>query len=196
MRVILNQTVPKLGKQGQVVKVQPGYARNFLFPRGLAIAAQKKQLGALEKRMARVAAADASTVVGAKALKEKLDGQTVRIEGKAGSGTTKLFGAITSQNIVDAVKDQLKVAIDKKQVALLDPLKRLGKHSVELDLHREVEAHITVTVFDPAIPEEEVVAEATPAAEEPEPEGTPAVAEPEPEAAPAVAEDAPSEEGE
>ncbi|MBI5706645.1 MAG: 50S ribosomal protein L9 [Armatimonadetes bacterium] len=162
MRVILNQTVPKLGKQGQVVKVQPGYARNFLFPRGLAIVADKRQLGVLEQKMARVAAADASTLEGAKALKEKLDGQTVRIEGKAGSGTTKLFGAVTSQNIVDAVKDQLGIAIDKKQVALLDPLKRLGKHSVELDLHREVEAHITVTVFDPAIPEED---EAAPEAE-------------------------------
>lgn len=172
MRVILNQTVPKLGKQGQVVKVQPGYARNFLFPRGLAIVADKKQLGVLEQKLARVAAADASTLEGAKALKEKLDGQTVRIEGKAGSGTTKLFGAITSQNIVDAVKDQLSIAIDKKQVALLDPLKRLGKHSVELDLHREVEAHITVTVFDPAIAEEEEAEAAEEAATETAEEAT------------------------
>lgn len=160
MRVILNQTVPKLGKQGQVVKVQPGYARNYLFPKGLAIAADKKQLNVLEKRLARVAAADASTLEGAKSVKTQIDGQAIRIEGKAGSGTTKLFGAITSQNIVDAVKEQLGMTIDKKQVALIDPIKRLGKHLVELDLHREVEAHISVTVFDPHAPTPEEEAEA------------------------------------
>lgn len=187
MRVILNQTVPKLGKQGQVVRVQPGYARNYLFPRNLAIAADKKQLAVLEARMAKLAAADASTLAGAQGLRDKLDGQTIRIEGKAGSGTTKLFGAITSQNIADSIKSDLGITIEKKQVALIDPLKRLGKHLVELDLHREVTAHITVTVFDPAIPEEEEEAETTeaetsveaeavaespeePAAEEPEAE--------------------------
>lgn len=154
MKVILRTTVPKVGKEGQVVNVANGFARNYLFPRGLAVVAEKNQLVALEKRNARVSAKVAEGLTGAQDLKEKLDGQTVRIEGKAGSDTTKLFGAITSQDIVDAVKKQLKATIDKKQVALIEPIKRLGSHSVELDLHREVEAHITVEVFDPNAPVE------------------------------------------
>lgn len=149
MKVILTSTVPKVGKEGQVVKVANGYARNYLFPRGLAIVAEKNQLKVLEMKRSRVAARDASTVDGAQVLKEKLDGQMLRIEGKAGHETTKLFGAVTSQDIVDAIKSQLKVSIEKKQVALIDPIKRLGDHSVHLDLHREVDAYVTVQVFDP-----------------------------------------------
>jgi large subunit ribosomal protein L9 len=140
MKVILNQTVPKLGKEGQVVNVADGYARNYLFPRGLAVYADRAQLHALERRLQRLEAKEAGTVAAAEALKEKLDGKSVRIEGKVGKDTGKLFGAITSQNVVDAVKEQLGPAIDKKNVALVEPIKRLGKHEVHLDLHRQVDA--------------------------------------------------------
>ena len=109
MKVILNQAVPKVGKQGQVVTVADGYARNFLFPRGLAILAEKRQVAALEKRNERMAAKVAETVTAAKELGERLNGQTVKIEGKVGKDAGKLFGAITSQDVVDAMKAQLKV---------------------------------------------------------------------------------------
>jgi large subunit ribosomal protein L9 len=158
MKVILTQTVPKVGKQGQVVKVAGGYARNYLFPRGLATVADKKQIAVLERKNAVLASQDAKTLDGAKALREKLDGQLVKIEGKAGHETTRLFGAVTSQHIADAIKEQLKVEIDKRKIALIDPLKRLGKHAVHLDLHREVDAVITVQVFDPSMPIEEEAA--------------------------------------
>jgi large subunit ribosomal protein L9 len=163
MKVILNQTVPKVGKEGQVVNVADGFARNYLFPRKLAIYADKNQVKSLERRMERVAVKEAGTVSGAEGLKEKLDGQTVRIEGKVGKDTGKLFGAVTSQDIVDAIKDQLKTTVEKKQVALIEPIKRLGKHQVHLDLHRQVDAYVTVVVFDPSVPEEteEAPAEAT-----------------------------------
>lgn len=181
MKVILNQTVPKVGKEGQVVNVADGFARNYLFPRNLAVYADKNQVKALERRMERVAVKEAGTVSSAEDLKGRLDGQSVRIEGKVGKETGKLFGAVTSQDIVDAIKDQLKTAIEKKQVALIEPIKRLGKHQVHLDLHRQVDAHITVVVFDPTIPEEsEEAPEAEAAAEAPAevaPEATP---EPEP----------------
>lgn len=167
MKVILNQTVPKVGKQGQVVTVADGYARNYLFPRGLAVLAERRQIAALEKRMAKVAEKTAHLKTDAETLKEKLDGQTVRIEGKVGRDSTKLFGAITSQDVIDAIQAQLGVTVDKKQVALIEPIRRLGNHAVELDLHRDVDAHLTVTVFDPNAPVE-TAAEATeePAAEE------------------------------
>jgi len=164
MKVILNQTVPKVGKEGTVVTVADGFARNYLFPRGFAILAQKKQIGALDKRNARIAERTAGHKAAAEALREKLHGQTVRIEGKVGKDSTKLFGAITSQDVVDTIKSQLKVEVEKKQVALIEPIKRLGTHEVELDLHREVDARIHVEVYDPnaivePVKEEEPAAE-------------------------------------
>ena len=154
MKVILNQTVPKVGKEGQVVNVADGFARNYLFPRGLAIYAEKNQMKAHDRRMEKVVAKEAGTSSAAEQLKEKLDGQSIRIEGKVGKETGKLFGAVTSQNIADAVKDQLKIGIEKRNVALIEPIKRLGHHKVHIDLHRQVDAFITVTVFDPSLPDE------------------------------------------
>lgn len=167
MKVILNHTVPKVGKQGQIVNVKDGFARNYLFPRGLAIYAEKNQIAALEKRMARLAEKDAANVAAAEAVKAQLDGKSVRIEGKVGAAAGKLFGAITSQDVTDAIKAQLGVALDKKQVALIEPIKRLGKHGVELDLHRLVDAKVTVDVFDPnaVVVEEAPKAEAAEAVE-------------------------------
>jgi large subunit ribosomal protein L9 len=171
MKVILNQTVPKVGKEGSVVTVADGFARNYLFPRGLAILADKKQVEALGKRNARIAERTAGQKTSAEGVREQLEGKSVRIEGKVGSGTTKLFGAITSQDVVDAIKSQLGVTLEKKQVAMIEPIKRLGKHEVELDLHREVDAKVVVDVFDPSAPveaEAEKKEDEAPA-EEPEP---------------------------
>lgn len=173
MKVILNQTVPKVGKEGSVVEVADGFARNYLFPRGLAILAERKQLGALEKRNARIAERTAGLKAEAELLRDKLDGKTVRIEGHVGAAAGKLFGAITAQNVIDAIKDQLGVALDRKQLAMIEPIKRLGVHEVELDLHRQVDARVKVDVYDPNAPvevaEPEAAEEAPESAAEPEP---------------------------
>lgn len=163
MKVILKQSVPKVGKENQVVTVADGYARNFLFPRGLAIIADKNQVKALDIRKQRMAAKVAETTAAAQALKEKLEGQTVKIEGKVGKDAGKLFGAITSQDVADAVAAQLGTTVEKRQVALVQPIKRLGVFPVMLDLHPEVDATINVNVFDPNAPVEvaPVVAEET-----------------------------------
>jgi len=150
MKVILNQTVPKVGKEGTVVSVADGFARNYLFPRGLAIVADKNQLKALEVRNVRLAAKFAGAKAAAETLKEKLDGKTVRIPGQVGKDQGKLFGAITSQNVSDAIRKQLGIEVEKRNIALIEPIKRLGQHVIEVDLHREVEAKVTVEVFDPA----------------------------------------------
>lgn len=162
MKVILNKTVPKVGKEGEVVTVADGFARNYLFSRGLAIVADKKQIQALEKRNARVEAKTAEQRTAAETLAEKLNGKTIRIEGQVGAAQGKLFGAVTSQDVADQIKKQLKVDVEKRQVALIEPIKRLGKHDVMLDLHRSVDAHITVEVYDPNAPVEEVISEALP----------------------------------
>lgn len=155
MKVILNTTVPKVGKEGQIVTVADGYARNYLFPRGLAIVAEKNQVIALERRQARMAAKIAEGHSSAEAAKGDLDGKTIRIPAKVGKDSTKLFGAVTSQDIADAIKTQLGKDLDRKKIALIEPIKRLGSHQIHIDLHRDVDAFVTLEVFDP---EAEVVA--------------------------------------
>lgn len=159
MKVILTQTVPKVGKEGSILNVADGFARNYLFPRGLAIIADKNQVKALGKRIERQAEKVASLKSDAESLKEKLNGQRVKVEAKVGSGQGKLFGAITNGDIADAIKKQLSISLDKKQVALVDPIKRLGVFPIHLDLHRDVDAFIDVEIFDPAAPVAEEVAE-------------------------------------
>jgi large subunit ribosomal protein L9 len=152
MKVILTTTVPKVGKQGTVANVADGFARNYLFPRGFAVLADKKQVEALDKRNARVAAKSAGEKTTSEGLRDLIDGKTVRIAGQVGKGGGKLFGAITSQDVANAIKDQLGTEIDRRKIALPEPLKRLGRHEVEIDLHRDVDARITVEIFDPAAP--------------------------------------------
>lgn len=163
MKVILKVTIPKVGKEGQVVTVKDGFARNYLFPRQFATVANKAQLQILDRRNAKIAQALASTVAAAEDLKSKINGLELRIQGKSGKESTKLFGAVTSQDIADALLAQHKVTVEKKQVALVEPIKRLGNFRIQLDLHRDVDAFVNLTVFDPEHPLEPVAA---PVAEE------------------------------
>lgn len=152
MKVILKQTVPKVGKEGAIVQVADGFARNYLFPRSLAILADKTQIQAQAKRNERLAAKVADQKSQAEDLRAKLNGASVSIDAKVGAGQNKLFGAITNADIAEAVSAQLGISIDKKHVALIDPIKKLGSYEIELDLHREVEAKIHVNVVDPNAP--------------------------------------------
>ncbi len=159
MKVILLQTVPKVGKSGTVVDVATGFARNYLFRKSLAIVADKRQIAALEKRNAHLAAKTAGVVSDAQAVQAKIQGQTVKIAAQVGAAQGKLFGAITAQAIADAVNAQLGVTIERKQVGLVDPIKKLGVFPITLELHRDVDATITVHVFDPNQPEVEAAVE-------------------------------------
>lgn len=153
MKVILKAAVAKLGKEGQVVTVKDGYARNFLFPKGMAVVADRKQVAAQDRRNAKLAADLAATKASAEAMRDRINGKTVKIEGNVGRDGVRLFGAVTSENIAEAVKAQLGETVEKKQVVLVNPIKRLGRFYVELDMHRQVDMHITVHVFDPANPD-------------------------------------------
>ncbi len=155
MKVILNQTVPKVGKEGQVVTVADGFARNYLFPRRLAIVATKAQVQALERRQARVQAKVAEQKASADALKAELEGKTVRIAAKVGADGGRLFGAVTASDVAEAIKAQLGHDVDRRKVALIEPIKRLGDHQVLVDLHRDVDVHLTVTVYDSEAPDAE-----------------------------------------
>jgi len=150
MKVILNSTVPKVGKAGTVITVADGFARNYLFPRGLAILADKRQVAALERRLAVVAAKTTGQKTAAEAIKAKIDGATLKIEGKLGADGIRLIAAVTNQVIADALKSTQGIELDKKQFAIIEPIKRLGTYDVEIDLHQSVHAKISVIVLDPA----------------------------------------------
>ncbi len=153
MKVILLKTVPKLGKEGTVANVADGYARNYLFPRGLAIVGEKAQLAALDRKNERLAAKTAGQKTAAQGVGESLNGKTIRIAGEVG-GQGKLFGAITSERIATEIASQLGATVDRKAIALHDPIRKLGTYPIELDLHRDVSSAITLVVFDPNAPVE------------------------------------------
>jgi large subunit ribosomal protein L9 len=144
MEVILREDVKSLGTAGELVKVKPGYARNFLLPKGLAYEAtegnRKRILAESKARVARaVEEKSAAEVIAA-----TLAGVSVTLARKVGEGD-RLFGSITAQDIADALAKQGH-AVDKRKIELEHPIKTLGAHTVPVRLHHEVQAELRVTV--------------------------------------------------
>lgn len=144
MEVILREDVKSLGKAGELVKVKPGYARNFLLPKGLAYEAtegnRKRILAESKARQSKMAEEKTSAEVFAATLA----GVSVTLSRKAGEGD-RLFGSITAQDIADALAKQGH-PVDKRKIELPHPIKSLGAHTVPLRLHHEVQADLQVTV--------------------------------------------------
>jgi len=144
IEVILREDVKSLGKAGEMVRVKPGYARNFLLPKGLAFEAtegNKKRIAAESKaRDTRLASEKAE----ASALADRLGAATVSLKGKAGE-EGKLFGSITAQDIADGLKAQ-GLEVDRRRIELEHPIKTLGFHSVAVRLHPDVHAEVKVNV--------------------------------------------------
>lgn len=144
VEVILREDVQHLGKAGALVKVKPGYARNYLLPRGLAYEAtegNKKRIVAEQKARATRLAAERGD---AEAMAARLSGVSLELTAKAGEGN-RLFGSITSQDLAARLSD-LGFAIDRRRIELEHPIKELGTHSVSIRLHPDVRAEIRVTV--------------------------------------------------
>ncbi|WP_041695565.1 50S ribosomal protein L9 [Alicyclobacillus acidocaldarius] len=144
MKVILLQDVKGQGKQGEIKEVSEGYARNFLFPRKLAEEATPQALKALEEKRRKEERLKAQELADAKALAERLDNLKVTIRSQVGKDG-RLFGAITTKHIADALKEQ-GFEVDKRKIALPDPIKSLGGHKVTIKLHPEVHVQILVYV--------------------------------------------------
>jgi large subunit ribosomal protein L9 len=153
MKVILTHDVPSLGKHGEVVNVSDGYARNYLFPRGLAIVADKGALKNVELRQRKEALRAEKAAQEAQQIADTLRGKTVTVRANAGKGTTKLFGAVTAQHIADAIAQQYHVKVDKRRIGLLEPIKSLGDYEVALHLHHDVNVTVKVEV----VPQESTV---------------------------------------
>ena len=144
MQVILLERVAKLGQMGDVVDVKPGYARNFLLPQGKALTASEGNVASFEAQKAQLEARNLETKAEAEALAEKLDGQkfvVIRSASDAGS----LYGAVTPRDAAE-VATEAGFSVDRKQVALIAPIKDLGLHNVAVKLHPEVTVEITLNV--------------------------------------------------
>jgi len=144
IEVILREDVKSLGKAGELVRVRPGYARNYLLPQGVAYQAtpgNRKRIEAEAKARAGRLAAEKGD---AEILASALGSVHLTFARKAGEGD-RLFGSITSQDIADALAEAGHT-VDKRKIELDQPLKNLGDHTVTIRLHPEVHADITVTV--------------------------------------------------
>ena len=132
MEVVLLEDVKALGKKGQVVKVNDGYARNFILPKKLGVEATSKNLNDLKLQ---------------KANAEEIDKMSVTVSIKAGEGG-RAFGSVSTKEIAKAAKDQLKLDIDKKKMVLPEPIKSIGSFEVPIKLHKEVTARLSVKVVE------------------------------------------------
>lgn len=145
MEVILQKDVAKVGKEGEVVAVSEGYARNYLFTRGLAVEAAGGALKNLKTRQALEERKSEKLLADAQAAQAALDGKTIKIIAKTGAGD-RLYGSITSGDITEAIKKDLGVAVDKRKVLLLDPIKAIGTFHVDIKLHKDITVPVTVSV--------------------------------------------------
>jgi large subunit ribosomal protein L9 len=144
MEVILREDVKSLGKAGELVKVKPGYARNFLLPKNLAYEATEGNRKRIQAESKARTAKLAEEKVAAEAVAAKLAGVSVTLARKVGEGD-RLFGSITAQDIADALAKQGHM-VDKRKIELEHPIKTLGAHNVPLRLHHEIQAELRVTV--------------------------------------------------
>jgi len=145
VKVILRSDVDALGKKGDIVEVADGYARNFLVPNGLALKASPgAQSQATAMRRSRDVK-DTAAREAAEAVATKLVPQTITISARAG-GEGKLFGSVTTADIVEAVQAQTGIELDKRKVHLDDPIREVGSHRVTVKLHADVEFPVSVDV--------------------------------------------------
>jgi large subunit ribosomal protein L9 len=144
MEVILREDIEKLGNRGEVVKVAAGYARNFLLPKRLAVAATESNKKIVEQERQAHLRKEAKLKNEAEDLSKMLTGVTVTITQKAGEND-QLFGSVTAKDVADALAGK-NYTIDRRKIQLDEPIKQLGEYKVPVRLHRDVTAEVTVVV--------------------------------------------------
>ena len=144
MELLLKQNVERLGRTGDVVDVKPGYARNYLLPRGLAVLVTKGNLAEVERARANAVAEEQARLASLREMAQKLAEASVTIEGKANEDG-HLFGSVSAAQIAAGLREK-DIHVDDKQIRLESPLKEIGVYDVTVHLHAEVEASIKVWV--------------------------------------------------
>lgn len=145
MKVILQQDVKGQGKKGSVINVSDGYARNFLFPKGLAIEANASNINNLNQKVEAKKHKEEEELKQAKELSAKISDIKVTVKAKAGENG-KIFGSVTSKEIADELNKQHKISIDKRKIQLDEPIKILGTQNLDVKIHSQVTAKLQVNV--------------------------------------------------
>lgn len=145
MQVILLEDVKTLGKKGEVVKVSDGYAKNFVLPKKLGVEATQKNLNELKNQQKRDSIIAKNQLEDAKAYGEKIEKETIQLTMKAGEGG-RVFGSVSSKEIVTAAKQQFGFEIDKKKLQMPEPIKSFGTYEIPVKLHPQVTATLKVSV--------------------------------------------------
>src|SRR3954467_9502126 len=143
MKVILTKDIPNLGKPGALVTVKPGYGRNYLLPRNMAVLATEKNVRRMEHEKSGIMARASKEKQNMDAMAKKLSSIEVKFTRKTGA-ENKLFGSVTSKDIHEQLTSQ-GYEIERKQIHLPEPLKELGSHEVQVKLHSDVTAKVKVT---------------------------------------------------
>jgi len=145
MKVLFKRDVPDVAKAGQVKEVADGYARNFLIPRGLAVAASAGALKQVAEIQAVAARHAADEQQGAQNLRQRLEAQPIVIEAKAGS-QGRLYGSVTGADVASAIQKQIGASVDRHNLEMPDHIRNIGSYQVSVRLHRAVSATVTVEV--------------------------------------------------
>ncbi len=144
MKVILKEDVERLGRKGDIVTVKDGYARNYLIPRGLALPVTRGNLRMIEEEKRRLLRQREKEARTAQELAEKLSQLELEIYKKAGENDV-LYGSVTTQDLAEALREK-GFEVDKKDIMLEEPIKRLGVHYFEVRVHHDVKARVRVVV--------------------------------------------------
>ena len=147
MKVILQQDVKGQGKKGQLIEASDGYARNFLLPRKLAVAATAENLNTMKQQEKARLAQEAAEKAAAQETAEKLTGCMVKIPANAGAGG-KLFGSVTSKEVSDALKAQFGLDIAKTKIVMDEPIKAFGTYQLKCKLGYEISGTVNVLVIE------------------------------------------------
>ena len=145
MKVILLEDVKSLGKKGEIINVNDGYARNFILPKKLGLEATSKNLNDLKLQKQNDEKVAQEKLDAAKALAEEIKEKSITVKIQAGV-EGKVFGSISSKEIATEAKKQLNMDIDKKKIVIPDAIKSLGTYNVNIKLHKDVTAKLTVKV--------------------------------------------------
>lgn len=147
MEVILLQDVAKLGKQNELVKVRPGYGRNFLIPKGLASLATESQRKQLAERIKQDARREEKLMSQLQLIVDTLKSTVFQVAAKSGT-SGKIFGSVTNVQLADAIKKQKNINIDRRKITIAEEVKNLGTYTANVNLHKDVEVNISFEVVE------------------------------------------------
>lgn len=146
MKVILKQDVKSLGKKGDLVNASDGYARNYLFPKGLAVEANASAMNDFNNKESAKKFHKAEEIKAAQEIADKLEGKTFKLTAKAGTNG-KLFGSVTSKDVAKKISDDMKIDIDKRKIVMQD-IKAFGTVQAEVKVYQGISAKIFVQVSE------------------------------------------------